>query len=98
MPSVELNAAAGGARIAYTDQGGRGVALYPPTAQAEALRGRARLVVPTRSGYGGSTPLAELAPGFHERAADETVAVLDALGIERAVLWGHSDGAVIAVH
>jgi len=109
MPSVELNAAAGGARIACTDEGGIGpavaflhggwgVALYPPTAQAEALRRRARLVVPTRSGYGGSTPLAELAPGFHERAADETVAVLDALGIERAVLWGHSDGAVIAVH
>ena len=23
---------------------------------------------------------------------------MDALGIERAVLWGHSDGAVIAVH
>ena len=33
---------------------------------------------------------------FHRRAAEETLLVLDALGIERAVLWGHSDGAVIA--
>jgi pimeloyl-ACP methyl ester carboxylesterase len=109
MPSVELDAAAGGANIAYTDEGGSGPAvaylhggwgvfLYPVSVQAAALRGRARLVVPTRSGYGASTPLAELAPGFHERAAVETIAVLDALGIERAVLWGHSDGAVIAVH
>jgi pimeloyl-ACP methyl ester carboxylesterase len=109
MPSVELDAAAGGAHIAYTDAGGGGpavaflhggwgAALYPVTAQADALRGRARLLVPTRSGYGASTPLAELEPGFHERAAAETMALLDALEIERAVLWGHSDGAVIAVH
>jgi len=33
---------------------------------------------------------------FHRRAAQETLLVLDALGIERAVFWGHSDGAVIA--
>jgi len=109
MPSVQLGAAAGDARIAYDDHGGDGPAvvflhggwgadLYPVRVQADALKGRARLVAPTRSGYGASTPLAELAPGFHRRAAAETLAVLDALGIERAVLWGHSDGAVIAVH
>jgi pimeloyl-ACP methyl ester carboxylesterase len=33
---------------------------------------------------------------FHRRAAAETILFLDALGIERAVLWGHSDGAVIS--
>ena len=108
MPSVDLRAAAGGVHIAYTDEGagpavvflhgGWGAALYPVTAQAAALAGRARLLVPTRSGYGRSTPLTEFAPGFHERAAAETLAVLDALGIGRAVLWGHSDGAVIAAH
>jgi len=108
MPSLQLGPAAGGMRIAYADEGsgpavvhlhgGWGAALYPVTAQGAALRGRARLVVPARSGYGASTPLAELAPDFHQRAADETVAVLDALGVGRAVLWGHSDGAVIAVH
>jgi pimeloyl-ACP methyl ester carboxylesterase len=109
MPSVQLGAAAGDARVAYDDHGGGGPAvvflhggwgadLYPVQAQAAALQGRARLLVPTRSGYGASSPLAELAPGFHQRAATETLAVLDALGIGRAVLWGHSDGAVIAVH
>src|SRR6185436_7306720 len=34
---------------------------------------------------------------FHFRAADETFGVIDALGLERPVLWGHSDGAVIAL-
>jgi pimeloyl-ACP methyl ester carboxylesterase len=28
--------------------------------------------------------------------AEETLLVLDALGLERAALWGHSDGAVVA--
>ncbi len=32
---------------------------------------------------------------FHKRAAEETIAFLDALGIGRAVFWGHSDGSVI---
>ncbi len=110
MPFVQLPASAGGARIAYDEtgpdgravvlhlHGGWGAALYPCDAQAAALRGRARLITPVRSGYGASTPLAELAPGFHERAAAETLAVLDELELEQAVLWGHSDGAVIAVH
>ena len=37
-----------------------------------------------------------LPPDFHRRAAEETLLVLDALGIDRAVFWGHSDGSVIA--
>ena len=108
MPFVQLP---GGRRpIAYDEagrgpgpavlhlHGGWGAALYPCDVQAAALRDRARLITPVRSGYGASTPLPELAPGFHQRAAAETIAVMDALDIERAVLWGHSDGAVIAVH
>ena len=110
MPFLQLPAAAGGARIAYDEtgadsgpavlhlHGGWGAALYPCDAQATALRDRARLIMPVRSGYGASTPLAELTSGFHRQAAAETIAVLDALEIERAVLWGHSDGAVIAAH
>ena len=110
MPFLQLPAAAGGARIAYDEtgadsgpavlhlHGGWGAALYPCDVQATALRDRARLITPVRSGYGASTPLPELAPGFHQRAAAETIAVLDALDIDQAVLWGHSDGAVIAAH
>jgi len=33
---------------------------------------------------------------FHHRAAVETALLLDALDIESPVVWGHSDGAVIA--
>ena len=38
----------------------------------------------------------ELPIDFHRRAAGETLLVLDALKIDRAIFWGHSDGAVIA--
>jgi pimeloyl-ACP methyl ester carboxylesterase len=59
--------------------------------------GQVRFVIPDRSGYGRSARLPRQMPtDFHRRAAEETLLVLDALGIERAVLWGHSDGAVIA--
>jgi pimeloyl-ACP methyl ester carboxylesterase len=33
---------------------------------------------------------------FHHRASVEMLKFMDAMKIERAVLWGHSDGAVIA--
>ncbi|HEV7395872.1 MAG TPA: alpha/beta hydrolase [Pyrinomonadaceae bacterium] len=49
------------------------------------------------SGYGRSTHLiGELSPGFHYQAAAETLKFMDALGIDQAFFWGHSDGAVIA--
>jgi pimeloyl-ACP methyl ester carboxylesterase len=56
----------------------------------------ARVVIPDRTGYGRSTPIAELPARFHEAAAIESERFLDAIGIERCVIWGHSDGAVIA--
>jgi pimeloyl-ACP methyl ester carboxylesterase len=55
------------------------------------------MVIPDRTGYGRSGTLSAQPPDFHRRAAEETFAVLDALGIVRAALWGHSDGAVIAL-
>ncbi|WP_242346589.1 alpha/beta fold hydrolase [Anaeromyxobacter terrae] len=76
--------------------GGWGHEAYPFDAAVEALAPRHRVLVPDRIGYGASDPLAELPRHFHEAMADETVALLDALGIERAALWGHSDGAVVA--
>jgi len=77
--------------------GGWGYGVYPIDRQIEALRGQVRLLIPDRSGHGNSTSFAGPLPiDFHRRAAEETLLVLDALGIERAVFWGHSDGAVIA--
>jgi pimeloyl-ACP methyl ester carboxylesterase len=97
---------AGPARIYYREagagtplvflHGGWGYEVYPFDRAIEALRGRFRILIPDRSGYGRSTPLTKLPADFHQRAAIETARFLDALNIERAVLWGHSDGAVIA--
>ncbi|HSN92127.1 MAG TPA: alpha/beta fold hydrolase, partial [Anaeromyxobacteraceae bacterium] len=60
------------------------------------LAARRRVVAPDRVGYGRSAPVAELPRGFHRLMAEETLLVLDALGVDRAAFWGHSDGAVIA--
>ncbi len=94
-------------KIHYRDEGeglplvllhsGWGYGLNPFNHQLEKLRSEFRVLCPDRSGYGGSTPLSNgFTPDFHYRAAAETLNFLDALGIERAFLWGHSDGAVIA--
>lgn len=74
--------------------GGWGWEAYPFDVEAVAARHRA--VAPDRVGYGGSGRLAWLPRGFHRGMAEETLLVLDALGIEQAALWGHSDGAVVA--
>ena len=77
--------------------GGWGYGVYPIDRQIDALSSRVRFLIPNRSGHGRSTPFAGPLPlDFHRRAAEETLLVLDALGIERAFFWGHSDGAVIA--
>jgi 3-oxoadipate enol-lactonase len=77
--------------------GGWGYAIYPFDRQLAALSTARRFVIPDRTGYGGSGRLTAQAPDFHRRAAAETFAVIDALELERPVLWGHSDGAVIAL-
>jgi len=77
--------------------GGWGYGVYPADRQIEAFKNEFRILIPDRSGYGHSTRVTgEMPLDFHRRAAAETIAFLDALGIERAVLWGHSDGAVIS--
>ena len=74
--------------------GGWGYGFYPHDDAIAKLD--LRFVIPDRTGYGGSPHIAELPPKFHVAAAIETEKLLDALGIARSVLWGHSDGAVIA--
>jgi pimeloyl-ACP methyl ester carboxylesterase len=76
--------------------GGWGYHVYPINKQLHAL-GNYRVLIPDRSGYGLSTKPAEFGTDFHIRAAQETLAFLDVLGISDAVIWGHSDGSVIAV-
>src|SRR6202007_2637987 len=65
--------------------------------QIREFQSRFRVLIPDRSGYGGSSRVSGPMPlDFHRRAALETFSFLDRLGIDRAILWGHSDGAVIA--
>ena len=86
----------GSGRTVVFLHGGWGYGTYPIERQISALRD-VRFVIPDRSGHGRSSDFpSDLPIDFHQRAAEETLLVLDALGIERAVFWGHSDGAVIA--
>lgn len=112
MPFVELKASPHASdispvRIHYRDigsgtptfflHGGWGYGAYPIDQQIEELSARVRFLIPDRSGHGHSSRFPGPLPiDFHHRAAEETLLVLNALGIDRAVLWGHSDGAVIA--
>jgi pimeloyl-ACP methyl ester carboxylesterase len=77
--------------------GGWGYEIYPFDRQIAALSPGRRIVIPDRTGYGLSGRLERQESDFHRRAAGETFAVIDALQLERPVLWGHSDGAVIAL-
>jgi pimeloyl-ACP methyl ester carboxylesterase len=74
--------------------GGWGYGFYPHDDAIASLD--RRFVIPDRTGYGRSSHVEALPPGFHVAAAIETERLLDALGIVRTALWGHSDGAVIA--
>ena len=78
--------------------GGWGYQVYPFDRQIEAFSEHFRILVPDRSGYGKSERIETLSADFHRRAALEMRYFLDALEIDRAILWGHSDGSVISVH
>src|SRR5205809_6776991 len=62
----------------------------------EVLGASYRMIFPDRRGYGRSSPLDDLPIRYHDDGMVELEHVLDALAIERAILWGHSDGAIIA--
>lgn len=63
-------------------------------AVASAVAGRARVVAPDLRGRAGSRAVA--GPWGLGEHADDVPAVLDHLGVERAVLAGHSMGAFVA--
>ena len=79
--------------------GGWGYEAYPFDAAIGALAPAHRVLAPDRVGYGRSGRVPALPVGFHRLMAEETFAVLDALGVGEVALWGHSDGAVLeALH
>ena len=107
LDSSPLAPGRAGVRIHYRDvgdgppivilHGGWGYDAYPFDRQIGALASRHRIVIPDRTGYGLSEPLHTLATDFHQSAAEETLAVIEAINLDRPILWGHSDGAVIAL-
>lgn len=58
-----------------------------------------RVLAYSRHGYGKSTPITQPRdPSFmHEEALEALPALLAALGVERPILFGHSDGGSIAL-
>ncbi len=74
--------------------GGWGYDYYPYDDAVAKLD--QRFVIPDRTGYGRAPRIAALPRRFHDAAATETETLLGKLSIDRPVLWGHSDGAVIA--
>jgi 3-oxoadipate enol-lactonase len=76
--------------------GGWGYQIYPFDSQINAFGNDFKILMPDRTGYGRSQRIKDFPVDFHSRAAREVRSFIDALGLERPVLWGHSDGAVIA--
>jgi pimeloyl-ACP methyl ester carboxylesterase len=92
---IELRYRDGGSGVPIVIlHGGWGYGFYPHDDAITTLD--RRFVIPDRTGYGKSPHIAGLPPRFHDAAAIETERLLDALAIDRCVLWGHSDGAVVA--
>lgn len=57
-----------------------------------------RVIAPTLRGYGESTPKPRTFPyDFYQRDADDVLALLDDLEIDRAHLLGYSDGGEVAL-
>jgi len=92
---IHYREAGSGAPLVFL-HGGWGYKVYPFDRQIEVFSNRFRILIPDRTGYGRSQRINHLPTDFHRRAAAETARLLEALQIDRAVLWGHSDGAVIA--
>jgi pimeloyl-ACP methyl ester carboxylesterase len=75
--------------------GGWGQSINGFHYQEKTLAAEYRLLIPDRRGYGQSTHIIGFDADFHWQHADDLLKLLDALKIDRARVWGHSDGAVI---
>lgn len=105
MDSVQQQIDIGaGRRIGYREAGagpvllmlhGIGSGSLSFSAELQALSGRYRVIAWDTPGYGGSDDSPLPSPTPADYAAD-AVALLDALGIERAHLLGHSLGGLIS--
>lgn len=62
--------------------------------QQETLADEFELIMPDRRGYGQSTHVERFDADYHWQAADDMRRFLDALKIDRVLVWGHSDGAI----
>jgi len=101
MPAVQLT----DLTLYYTEHGagspllflhaGWGLAVNNFAYQESALADAFHMIVPDRRGYGRSTRVERLEADFHWQAAQDMFALLDALHVNEAFVWGHSDGAVI---
>jgi pimeloyl-ACP methyl ester carboxylesterase len=65
--------------------------------EMEPLAGRHRVILFDQRGHGASTPVTNAALYTPERMAGDLRAVLDALGIEQAIVGGESMGAATAL-
>jgi pimeloyl-ACP methyl ester carboxylesterase len=85
--------------IVLLHEGLGSVALWRDFPQRLAARTACSVVAYSRRGYGESDPLAApREPDYMQREATEVLPdLLDALAIERPILFGHSDGASIAI-
>ncbi|MEK0082231.1 alpha/beta fold hydrolase [Benzoatithermus flavus] len=91
--------ATGGLPIVFLHEGLGSISLWRDFPQALCRRAGREGIVYDRWGHGGSEPL-DRPRSFrylHDEARIFLPAVLDALGVERAVAFGHSDGGTIAL-
>src|ERR1700728_3663112 len=84
--------------IVMLHEGLGSVALWGTFPDKLAAATGAGIFVYSRAGYGKSSPgpLPRTVAFMHEEATDVLPRVLDAIGFQRGILFGHSDGASIA--